>query len=599
MSTVMKRYAVRVVAVVLCITMFTACNRYQDTDTTTTQAANQASTDPGAESSEPGSDLLPDRFESGGEDETGTVAEDEQTEAVSDETILDGSDAVTEPPTEDKTEPSTENDEKGTNIIDGEPERTEDKSETEVTETITDAPTSTTEENEETELGSKDSVTQQTTEESEEDLEKESTENTKETAAEVTTEETPESEAETEPTEAPTEPETEAVTQPTFEPETTSESEAEESTERETEAEVVLQSIHIKTNQSQYTEGWQLTKANLTVTVHYSDGTSGILTNGYTIHQTNDRVYVTYAGIESNTITVVYEKTLSSISIESKVDQYEQGYQLVNSNLLVTLHYSDGSTEVLTNGYSIHQSGASVYISFNGIKSNTININYAAASKVTIAPKQESYLLGEVITLEDFIVTVHQIDGSSEVVTEDLTLWYRDEPVTSVTLVEYEGDVCIMGAYGFQVSYKGVKSDAVGINVRYHEKAYLLEELLMLVNEARVEKGLPPLKWDSEAEEEIQIRAEELTQLYAHNRPNGEFISELYGEFWGENIASGGFRSKTHAQTVFSAWMNSPGHQSLIMDSFELATGFVCAYYIATDANGYQAAYTVMWVTTN
>ena len=45
--------------------------------------------------------------------------------------------------------------------------------------------------------------------------------------------------------------------------------------------------------------------------------------------------------------------------------------------------------------------------------------------------------------------------------------------------------------------------------------------------------------------------------------------------------------------------MNSPGHQSLIMDSFELATGFVCAYYIATDANGYQAAYTVMWVTTN
>ena len=80
MSTVMKRYAVRVVAVVLCITMFTACNRYQDTDTTTTQAANQASTDPGAESSEPGSNLLPDRFESGGEDETGNVMVERQVE---------------------------------------------------------------------------------------------------------------------------------------------------------------------------------------------------------------------------------------------------------------------------------------------------------------------------------------------------------------------------------------------------------------------------------------------------------------------------------------------------------------------------------------
>lgn len=168
---------------------------------------------------------------------------------------------------------------------------------------------------------------------------------------------------ETEPTEgeterlAETEPETEEVTEPVTQP--TSESvtkpnrESEGSTERETEAEIVLQAIQIKANQSQYAQGWKLTKANLTVTLCYSDGTSGTLTNGYSIHQTDDQVYVTYSGIKSNTITVVYEKTLTSISIESKADGYEQGYQIIGANLNVTLHYSDNSAETLAHGYTI------------------------------------------------------------------------------------------------------------------------------------------------------------------------------------------------------------------------------------------------------
>lgn len=441
-----------------------------------------------------------------------------------------------------------------------------------------------------------------------------------EPSATVTTEAEPEtgreSEISTEPvteperTEAP-ESETEEVTEPMTQPvERETEQESEKATERETESsteaeteheteEVVLASIAIKANQSQYTEGWKLTKANLTVTVYYSDGTSGMLTAGYTIHQTGDQVYVTYAGVESNTITVIYEKTLSSITIASKVNQYEQGYQLISANLAVTLHYSDGSTEPLTNGYTIHQSGASVYITYEGVASNTITVNYAAASRVEITPRAESYGLGEVITVDDFIVTAYQSDGSSQVVSGDLRLYYQGREITSVTLTEYEGDIYVMGAHCFQVSYKGVLSESVILKVRYEEKGYLYREMLALVNEARAEAGLPALTWDIEAEEEILVRAEELTRLYSHDRPDGSSKYDLYPAFAGENIANGGYYSRTHVQDVFDAWMNSGGHRALILRDSALATGFVCAYYIATDENGNQAAYTVMWVTSD
>lgn len=458
----------------------------------------------------------------------------------------------------------------------------------------------------------------------------ESTESKTETTTEAVTEEKTTERLETEETEpvevtteAPTEPETEAVTQPTLQPETnpvtqppsepetvpstqpTAESEAEQateaetSTERESEAEIVLQSIQIKANQSQYAEGWKLTKANLTVTLYYSDGSSGTLTNGYSIHQTGDQVYVTYGGVKSNTIIVVYEKTLTSISIESKADRYEQGYQIISANLQVTLHYSDGSTETITHGYTIHQSGEKVYITYNGVTSNTITINYAAASRVEIKPKAERYGLGDVITIDDFVITAYQSDGSSQIVTDHLKLYYMGNEVTSVTLTEYDGEVYVMGAHSFRVSYKDVLSDTVLLNVKYEETGHLYREMLTLVNEARAQAGLPALVWDTEAEEEILNRAEELTRLYSHDRPDGSSKGDLYAGFVGENIANGGYYSRTHVQDVFNAWMNSGGHRALILRNSSLATGFVCAYYIATDANGNQAAYTVMWVTSN
>lgn len=92
-------------------------------------------------------------------------------------------------------------------------------------------------------------------------------------------------------------------------------------------------------------------------------------------------------------------------------------------------------------------------------------------------------------------------------------------------------------------------------------------QILSLVNQARKEAGLKPLTSTSALNSAAQTRAQELNQLYSHNRPNGSSCFTVLGEKGisyrtaGENIATG---YKT-AQQVFNAWMNSEGHRQNIL----------------------------------
>lgn len=92
-------------------------------------------------------------------------------------------------------------------------------------------------------------------------------------------------------------------------------------------------------------------------------------------------------------------------------------------------------------------------------------------------------------------------------------------------------------------------------------------QILQLVNQARAEAGLQPLRTISALNSAAQTRAQELSQVYSHNRPDGSSCFTVLGEKGisyrsaGENIAIG---YKT-AQQVFNAWMNSEGHRKNIL----------------------------------
>ena len=90
----------------------------------------------------------------------------------------------------------------------------------------------------------------------------------------------------------------------------------------------------------------------------------------------------------------------------------------------------------------------------------------------------------------------------------------------------------------------------------------LRDDLIRLTNEERKDAGLEPLTVDDELMDFAQIRAEEISELYSHNRPSGA-PDGPYAEYqYGENIAKG----YTTPQAAVDGWMGSDAHRAEIMN---------------------------------
>ncbi len=93
------------------------------------------------------------------------------------------------------------------------------------------------------------------------------------------------------------------------------------------------------------------------------------------------------------------------------------------------------------------------------------------------------------------------------------------------------------------------------------------QEVFKIVNEERTSRGLSALTYNYELEKCTDIRAEEITVVFDHTRPNGQSWSTVLKEQGvsyftaGENIAAG----YPTAEMVMQGWMNSDGHRANIL----------------------------------
>lgn len=94
--------------------------------------------------------------------------------------------------------------------------------------------------------------------------------------------------------------------------------------------------------------------------------------------------------------------------------------------------------------------------------------------------------------------------------------------------------------------------------------------LLTLVNQARKANGLDELWYSARVHEVCEVRAEELSSYYSHNRPDGTKFNTAFKELGvsysvcGENIAYGRNMFET-PEEVFQAWMKSDSHRENIL----------------------------------
>ena len=105
----------------------------------------------------------------------------------------------------------------------------------------------------------------------------------------------------------------------------------------------------------------------------------------------------------------------------------------------------------------------------------------------------------------------------------------------------------------------------------FSEDSEIYLTMFSLVNAARREAGLKELWYSARVHEVCQIRTQELTSYYSHNRPDGTRFSTAFKEvginysLCGENIAYGRNMFNT-PEEVFRAWMDSPSHRENILN---------------------------------
>lgn len=88
-----------------------------------------------------------------------------------------------------------------------------------------------------------------------------------------------------------------------------------------------------------------------------------------------------------------------------------------------------------------------------------------------------------------------------------------------------------------------------------------VQSMMNRFNQARAENGIPALRWDSSLQSAAMTRAKEVTQKFAHVRPDGTNALDMPG-VKAEILVMGAY-SESQA---FNSWMNSTPHRNCILN---------------------------------
>lgn len=129
-------------------------------------------------------------------------------------------------------------------------------------------------------------------------------------------------------------------------------------------------------------------------------------------------------------------------------------------------------------------------------------------------------------------------------------------------------------------TYDGRRKDSITVTVVQPPVEQWKREVLSFVNNIRANNNLAPLAWGSTCEKAADIRANEITRVYSHDRPDGSSWATACplpsgGGFSGENLAVG--NAAVSPVTTVMLWMGSDSHRANILnpDFTKLAVGFV------------------------
>lgn len=244
---------------------------------------------------------------------------------------------------------------------------------------------------------------------------------------------------------------------------------------------------------------------------------------GQTVYVDGTRVYPTGYNIADNNYFKLRDiGTLVGFGVE-----WNQDTQTVEISTARTAPSTEGITDTAVSGAVAEVSGQRIAV--DGIYVN-----------------MKAYQIGgnNYVKLRDIGLQVNfgvSFDGADNRVVISPKLFYGEEPIETPSVP----DADVLDEYA--------------------------QEVIRLTNEERAKAGLPALKVNDKLMQAAAIRANELTEQFAHLRPNGDKIYSVFDEvgldlgmkLTGEVAAYG---QKT-PQAVVDDWMHSQGHRDWLLSA--------------------------------
>lgn len=144
------------------------------------------------------------------------------------------------------------------------------------------------------------------------------------------------------------------------------------------------------------------------------------------------------------------------------------------------------------------------------------------------------------------------------------------------------GDFMKVRLYGDGYGYlekKNLKTSSYVKKTSFSTSDYekMANELIDTMNAYRKQAGAKALKVDKTLTAAAKVRAQEITKIYSHTRPDGTLPDTLApGKLFGENIARGSILPT--AQSAAKGFMASSEHKKIAMNKDYTATGAACVY---------------------
>ena len=221
-----------------------------------------------------------------------------------------------------------------------------------------------------------------------------------------------------------------------------------------------LTSIELRSlpNKLEYYDGEKLDCTGMVLIGKQSNGKTKEINSGFTCdpmylsitdvnsedYTERQRIVVKYENLSTDFEVVVKAIVETAISVEPNKTQYRVGDSISASDLTVKVTFSDGYSEVVTDGYTVYPTQLSnagnqeITVSYEDLTAKfNVQVEKKEISHIVIetTPNKSVYKIGESIDLNGLSVSAVYKDGTKETVENGLTC--------SPTVLEQEGTVRI------------------------------------------------------------------------------------------------------------------------------------------------------------